>query len=307
MVRIAVTGATGFIGRAVISAIRTTGASVTGLYRDLRRDAMAVESVKAVEGTLAEAKTLDRFVDGADIVVHAASYVGADEDQQHEVNITGTASLLGAAQAANVRRIIYVSTAGVYGKGFPHESGEAGAAPQPRSPLSKSRHIAEQGILEAGGTVVRPNIVVGAGDRWFAPPLLRAMFALDAWIENGDARVSLIDVNVLGTAIATLSTQWHEPGIYHAANLRPTRIRDVVTPLYDAMGRSLPARSVGWSEALALLASHGATPTQIAIVGADNWFNAEKLWRTVGCQPKETPLLSPKAIQWYTREVEAFL
>lgn len=300
--KVAITGATGFTGRQIINgfaALAGEGGKIalTALVRD---ELATVAGARVVRGDLSHDQSVADLVRHADVLVHAASYVSTDEVRQGVVNVQGTARLVAAARDAGVARIVYLSTAGVYGGTFARGGTESELAVSPRSPLSRSRRDAEDLVLECGGTVVRPNMVTGPGDRWFLLPLLRAMESMGGWIENGSAKVSVISSRSLGLAIASLAARTSTTGVFHAANLEPITIRDLVAPVYAALERPLPSRSIDIAEARARLAPAGITESALAVIASDNWFDSSKLWQFVSTGPDRSPLLAIDA-EWYAR------
>src|SRR5207249_11229962 len=122
---------------------------------------------------------------------------GADPRLAYETNELGTDNVIEQCRQAGVRRLIYVSTCSVYGTG-PHRGiRETDAGYHPTSVASASRAIAEQMVFRYGGEVVRPNLVFGAGDRWFVPGLIKIMKAAGGWPGDGSALLSLISVEAL--------------------------------------------------------------------------------------------------------------
>lgn len=115
----------------------------------------------------ADPQALHQLLDGADTLIHAASYIGAPWDLQQSVNVGGTERLLAAAKRMGVRRVIYLNTATVYGSSWVNGFREGQLEVQPNTALSASRARAEEMVLDFGGTVIGPNMVYGLGDRWF--------------------------------------------------------------------------------------------------------------------------------------------
>lgn len=298
--RVALTGATGFIGSRVADGLLEHGADVTALTRNAERP--FPRGITPVAADLESGEGLLEALAGREILLHVASYVGSDERMQHHVNVRGTERLLAAARGAGVSRIVYLSTAGVYGGALGAGGDEAQLRPSPRSALSRSRREAEIRVEAAGGTVVRPNMVVGAGDTWFLLPLLKLLLALGAWIEDGAARVSTINVASLGRVLARLALTPHEGGVFHAASPEPLAIRDLVTPVLVAAGREVPARSLSLDEARRLLVQRGVSEKQLDIVARDNILDARRL---SGLVPKERQLpgLLPYDVAWYTERL----
>lgn len=124
--RVALTGGTGFIGRYMIDhLIRERGHTLNVWHRP-QSDRSGLESlsdhIQWVEGSLGDAASCQRLVDGADAVVHSALYhpaggfMGGEGDllEFARVNILGTLQLMEAAWAAGVKRFVYISTCAVH-------------------------------------------------------------------------------------------------------------------------------------------------------------------------------------------------
>ena len=116
-----VTGGAGFLGAAVVARLVARGDEVVGLARS-EDGATKLTRLGAVpvRGDIADARTLDQLLNDVDLVFHiAGAYrVGIKESEHEEMfktNVDGTTIVLDAALAAQVGRIVYVSTVGVFG------------------------------------------------------------------------------------------------------------------------------------------------------------------------------------------------
>jgi uncharacterized protein YbjT (DUF2867 family) len=105
-----VTGGTGFIGPHVVRAIAGSGEDVRALVRNSARarDLPA----QPVEGDMTDAASLQRAVEGADVVVHLVAIRQGPQEQFERVMEQGTRDLVGAAQAAGVKRFVLMSALG---------------------------------------------------------------------------------------------------------------------------------------------------------------------------------------------------
>ncbi|MBS0197392.1 MAG: NAD-dependent epimerase/dehydratase family protein [Planctomycetes bacterium] len=121
---ICVTGGAGFIGSHLADALVAAGARVTVLD-DLstgRLDNLAAvkDSIRFVQGSLLEPSRLAEAVGGAAIVFHLAAYVSApgsvrEPFECHEINTTGTMRLLEECRRQRTSRVVFASSAAVYG------------------------------------------------------------------------------------------------------------------------------------------------------------------------------------------------
>ncbi|MEE8525032.1 MAG: NAD-dependent epimerase/dehydratase family protein, partial [Thermoanaerobaculia bacterium] len=140
---IVVTGGSGFLGRHVVGALAAGEVPVRAL--DLRFGDDFAESAPGVEmlrGDFLDGDFLRPALAGADTVVHLASKnVDHDGSGFEQVNVEGTRRLCAVAAAAGVRRLIYVSSVGIYGHGV-HSDADESTPVRPDTPFSRSKAAA---------------------------------------------------------------------------------------------------------------------------------------------------------------------
>ncbi len=147
---IAVTGATGFVGSAVLNEALAQGHQVKALAR---REQAPRAGVEWVRGDLGDTGALAALVAGADAVVHVAGLTNTPDPAQFEVaNVTGTANVIAAMVQADVRRLVLVSSL---------------AAREPKLSAYGASKARAETLVEASGldwTMVRPPAVYGPRD-----------------------------------------------------------------------------------------------------------------------------------------------
>lgn len=192
---VAVTGANGFLGRALTKHLLANGWQVRVLLRRPAPD-LAALGATPVPGALEERASLDRLVEGADVLVHCAGLVKARSRAEFmAVNEEGTAR---AAEAAAARpdppRFLLLSSL---------------AAREPAiSAYAASKRGAEDTLAAHGGAldycILRPPAVYGPGDR-ATLPLFRQLARGFLLVPNvPGARFSLLHVEDLAGAVARL-------------------------------------------------------------------------------------------------------
>jgi dihydroflavonol-4-reductase len=171
------TGATGFVGAAVLRCLIAAGHNVRALVRPHsdRRNLSGIDC-EIVTGDLTEPESLKRAVQGCEAVFHVAADYRLwvlDREKMHRVNVQGTVDLIRAAATAGVSRIVYtssVATLRLKDDGFPSDeesyaelSDMIGAYKQSkfRAEREVKRLVAHAGIP---AVIVQPAAPFGPGD-----------------------------------------------------------------------------------------------------------------------------------------------
>lgn len=120
--RVIVTGGAGFIGAHLVEALLKWGHTVTVLDNLSSGDAAFLDglAINFVEADVADFDRVQTAVAGCDVVFHLAALVSvpqsiADPVLNHSTNVTGTFHVFEAARLAGVKRVVYASSAAVYG------------------------------------------------------------------------------------------------------------------------------------------------------------------------------------------------
>lgn len=192
---VAVTGATGFLGRYIVDALLVRGMKVVGVVRDPDRVAGLRDRIELRKADLTVPSTLGPALVGADALVSNAALFSLGEgrwDLHQRINLDGTRALLLAAKDAGVRRVVHVSSVAVY-KGMPREPAREDyrqwtEADKPRrtTAYAISKALSEQLAWRVAKehdlalTTVRPSAIYGAFDpnftrvlrRWLSMPIV---------------------------------------------------------------------------------------------------------------------------------------
>ncbi len=147
------TGATGTVGRAVLTRLVARGTPVRCLVRDPRRLGAERVQVQIALGDLGDHLSFRHALRGIDTVVHLASVI-RDQPGGSIEELAGVATwrLVGAAERAGVKRFVFFSG--------------LGASTRSRARLMRAKAIAERAVLDSSlqHTVFAPSIVYSPGD-----------------------------------------------------------------------------------------------------------------------------------------------
>lgn len=239
-----VTGASGFLGRALVTALAESGYRVRAAVRRLPAPAFGsgVEIMRHAD--LAQDVEWRPLVDGMDKVVHLAgmSRGGAKPELYDRVNRQATAQLADAAAAAGVDHFVFVSSIRAQsGPAADHALTEQDAS-APTDARGRSKLAAEAAVRDAGVpfTILRPAPVYGPGMTGGLGLLLRAAESrLPLPVKGFTNRRSLLGIDNFTAAVKfVLSSPSTRGEIYVVADPGiPPAVSDVVVTLRQALGR----------------------------------------------------------------------
>ncbi|MDQ3983291.1 MAG: NAD-dependent epimerase/dehydratase family protein, partial [Actinomycetota bacterium] len=115
---VAVTGATGSIGRSFVRLLDRTpevGRVLGMARRPFDPDRMGLRKLEYRRGDVLNRASVDELVEEADVVVHLAFLIMGSEDETQEINVKGSRNVFEAAFAANAERLVYTSSVAAYG------------------------------------------------------------------------------------------------------------------------------------------------------------------------------------------------
>ncbi|NEA26460.1 NAD-dependent epimerase/dehydratase family protein [Actinomadura bangladeshensis] len=299
--RIAVTGASGFVGGAVCRALAAQGVTTYAFGRrpaapEAHVGGAPYRSWDLTRGPLQDAPRVDA-------VVHCAGSVTdwGPARTLFAANLTGTRNALAAFPDA---RFVHVSTASVYDPFRPSVMAREDEAPVSRymNAYGASKAAAERLALERGAIVLRPHAVYGPGDTTLLPRVLSAVRGpLLPAVGTGRQRISLTSIGNLVQACLLAAAGPVASGVFNIADAAPVVIDDAfreilrerrveARPVYlpAAVARPLAAAAEG----AFLLARRPEPPrlTRYAIshLAVERTLDIEAARKTLGFDPHET-------------------
>ena len=250
-----VTGATGFLGAALVTELLRQKQSVRILVRDEQKArAQFGEAVDIIVGDINDEKQVRRAVDGASIIYHLVGrlyHPSTPPELYYRTHVEGTRTLLAACQGQRqLQRIVHCSTTGVHG-----ETGKTPAAEDapfaPTNPYEVTKLEAELLALRACKedglpvNVARPGLVYGPGDLHllgFFASINKGLFRV---IDGGKALLHPIYIDDMTTAFLLCAERPEAIGrSYNLAGDHPVTIRELATAIAHSLNKQLPAGSI---------------------------------------------------------------
>ena len=157
LVNIAITGATGFVGRNLMNALLTENHRLSVLCHRVDPLQSWGERVKVVQGRVEDSPALNELLNGVDLVFHLVGLIAETRSQSFdETVVQGTRNLVTEASRCGVKRIIYLSA--------------LGTSENARTKYHHSKLLAERAISESGiaYTILRSSVIIGKGDGFLA-------------------------------------------------------------------------------------------------------------------------------------------
>ena len=290
---ILVTGATGYIGRALVARLGAESSSVRLLVRATRRNDFAKvwpgKVPQVCIGDLTEPASLRNICAGVNTVVHLASHSprtvapGINPEAGHwPVTAEGTRALVSEAQRAGVRRFVLVSSVSVLGEEGAEGLDES-SVPTPTSAYGRAKLAAEEAVRSMDtSSILRLPPVYGAGGEGLVSRLIAAVdrgwFPPPPKIVNKRSMIHLDDVVAAVLLLARRPEAAGKTYIVTDGELYSTY--EIYRQVCIALGRPVPR----WTTPIACLriaATAGDWLTRLS--GRPAPFNSITLKKLVGC------------------------
>ena len=318
--KVAVTGGSGVVGRAVIAHLVAEGHHVSALARSAgSADIVETLGAQPVSGDVLDRPSLDALVADAGWVFNIAGInelCPADPDGMDTVNIEGTRNVIHAARAAGARRLIHTSSAVTIGE----RQGTVGTEVSPHrgsylSRYERSKHLSESVLFDEAGALevvaVNPSSVQGPGRDTGTGKLI-----LD--VLNGrlpflvESRVSIVDIDDCAKG-HHLAAERGVPGERYILSGPSFDIRTALELLRQVTGRDLDPRFLpGW------VANFGAGAAEVGarVIGrrpklckemlrvmlAGHSYDGSKATRDLGLVYTPFEVTIRRTIEWFEGE-----
>jgi uncharacterized protein YbjT (DUF2867 family) len=285
-VKVFVTGGTGFVGRAVIQALRANGYAVRCLVRrGSERDLRGFGAIERVEGDIMARQTLDEGISGCDAVVHLVGIIrerSAIGSTFERVHVQGTQNVLDAAVAAGVRRYTHMSA--------------LGTRQSARSHYHRTKWAAEEIVRSSPlpWTIFRPSVIYGRGDQFVT--MLSGMIErlpVVPVIGNGRQRLQPVPVEQVAQGFArALTLETTVKQTYDVGGPDAVSLVELLDEIALAMGRRRPLKAhipIGLVRPVTRLLHHfpafPLTPDQLLMLEEENTCDPAAFFSTFALPP----------------------
>lgn len=326
--RVFLTGGTGLVGRHCAEEFAARGIELRALIRPTSdRSHLEAFGCDLVVGDISDPDSLSGLMTGCEVVVHCAAQLGgsgATWEVHERTNVFGTRAIVAESLRSNVTRLVHVSTVAVYGRPDLHstlpinEESPFGFAGERPSHYERSKRLSESIVREVdpdrlAWVIVRPDIVVGEGDRLFTPRVVR--FSRRSVVVvggSGDIDLPVVYAGSVADVVAECATRDGLAGETFnitddgrltvedlidiaAGSHRPRKIRIPLT-VFRAVGKTL-----SWATSLpGIRLPAGLSGRNLWYLSNDGPYSDRKIRSTLKWKPRTSTLEGWKrSVDWY--------
>jgi uncharacterized protein YbjT (DUF2867 family) len=284
--RVAVTGANGFVGRHVIVWLLRGGHDVRALISE--RPGAEKELSPSGEGKLdvrradvRREESLRGAFDGIDAVVHTVAVPTERKQKFAEVNVAGVAHVVAEARRAGVGRIVHM--------------GALRADPASPYPYLKSKGEGEALVSGSGiaHVVLQPSLLFGEGDDFFPRLAFSLMFPVVPVPGDGKARFQPVHVDDIAQALVAAVERREISGVHEIGGLEPVTYDQMLAETMRATGKRRPTIHIPVllmkPPALVMglvMADPPVTMAQLDLLAVDNTPRRNALEPVFGVRPR---------------------
>ncbi|MCG3147391.1 MAG: Aurachin B dehydrogenase [Verrucomicrobiae bacterium] len=272
---IAITGATGFVGRAIVKQARAEGYPVRAIVRDPRESRWLADEFgcELFHGNVLHAPALAGAFAGVKCVIHLVGIIIEKKENTFErAHTEATQNVIAEAKSAGVKRLIHMSALGTRADG--------------RSRYHQTKWAAEEAVRKSGlaWTIFRPSLIYGPGNKSISVLSKIVKYSpIVPVLGNGESKIQPVGVDVVAQSFVTAIR--HDETVQHTYDLcGPAAFtwNELYDKLLAAQGLRkpkihlpLPIARVQAKVFEALLPNPPFTSDQLIMTGEDNTGNPE--------------------------------
>lgn len=307
-----VTGASGFIGRNLVNALLEEKAIVYVLLRKKKeKNLFKNKKIKVCFADLTDAKSLNKIPSKIDIVFNLAGglpYHNLNDDAYFKINSQGVKNLMSSLQKKKIKRIIHVSTVGVYGE--PARNVTEKSKFNPQGPYAISKLEGEKKIKEYSKkgivyTIIRPTIAYGPYDNKRPVVLsLIKMLQKKMFVIPSDGRNKFhtvyVDNLIQGLILAATNKKAENEDFIIGDQEIPT-FKELVNSIKLALNDNFPTLSIPKQVAYIILGPF--IKEKLNFITQEKSYKIDKAKKYLGYNPKINIVEGIRlTVEWYRRE-----
>jgi uncharacterized protein YbjT (DUF2867 family) len=232
-VRVAVTGANGFVGRHAVARLLLAGHDVRALISERpgaekELSGAGTGQVDLRRADVRDPASLRGAFDGVDVVIHTVAIPTERKQRFAEVNVAGVAHVVAEARRASVGRIVHMSALGA----------------DPASPYPYLRSKGEgQAIVTGSGiahVVLRSSLLFGEGDDFFPRLAFSLLFPVVPVPGNGKSRFQPIHVDDIAQALVAAAERGQISGVHEIGGAEPVTYDEMLAETMRGTGKHRP-------------------------------------------------------------------
>lgn len=309
--KLAITGATGFLGQRACEYLQERDHHVIGLGRNNKKGLeLTAAGIPFVQADLSDVEQLTRAFKGVEVVIHSAakSEPWGKYDDFYQSNVIGTQNVLVAANKANVKRVIHISSPSIYfrynSRHFVEEE-----EPVPKkfvNAYAKTKFLAEghvQNVVRQGreAIILRPRALFGPRDTTILPRLIELNSQRGFPLPNKGK--SLVDLTYIDNVVRAIELALTAPKqcigeAYNITNGEPVYLRAALQQLFTALHMPMNSKVIPYSVLFCLAAilegGHKVfmpdkepilTRYSVSVLGKTQTLSIEKARKDLGYEP----------------------
>lgn len=230
--RVAVTGANGFVGRHVVARLLLARHDVRALISERRGAETELPGAGAQmdvrRADVRKPESLRGAFDSVDAIIHTVAVPTERKQRFAEVNVAGVAHVVAEARRAGVPRIVHMSALGA----------------DPESPYPYLRSKGEGQALVTGSglshVVLRPSLLFGQGDDFFPRLAFSLLFPVVPVPGDGKSRFQPVHVDDIAQALVAAVERRDISGVHEIGGAEPVTYDEMLAETMRATGKRRP-------------------------------------------------------------------
>jgi NADH dehydrogenase len=234
--RVAVTGANGFVGRHAIARLLLGGHDVRAVISERPGAEKELPGAGAEmdvrRGDVRRPESLRGAFDGFDVIIHTVAVPTERKQRFAEVNVAGVAHVVAEARRAGVGRIVHM--------------GALGADPASPYPYLRSKGEGEALVTGSGipHVVFQPSLLFGEGDDFFPRLAFSLLFPIVPVPGDGKARFQPVHVDDIAQALVAAVQRREISGVHQIGGAEPVTYDEMLAETMRGIGKHRPTLHV---------------------------------------------------------------